>query len=302
MKALLIVSWIITGCCVLWFGALFISIKCLNPAVNQSGGVHGQTEINREGAPTLGTSSAPHREGKPSDATNEDSGNFSEQRMVWLTVVLVAVAIVQAYYFVRQLKIMRDGLMHTSKNADAAKEAADATRDAVNVSTVTARTQLRAYVAITVQQFSSFDETHYPKCKLIYVNHGVTPAKGIETRWKLCAIPVGSELPKIERDFLSEKWDLFPNAGTEISQRMVTTVYDGVAFSNDQIAKIRDGTYRIVVGVEVRYFDVFEQQHTTTCFFRVRTADDENMKKLTSNSLESITQEIEVVPGSSRFT
>ena len=192
--------------------------------------------------------------------------NFGTVVIVIFAGVSGCAAVAQACIYRKQSRLMRLTLEQTKRAANAAK-------DSVNVSMVTAKKQLRAYVSFSPNLNADngpFAEVPY---QLIFncTNHGPTEAIGIGFRGKIWRLqhPFNSaQVPKIPEGFDEQRTNLFPRE-TMKDRNLGFKANTGEIFSAEQIYEVTHGPFAFVVGLKIIYTDTFGDLHETQEFWRI---------------------------------
>jgi hypothetical protein len=159
--------------------------------------------------------------------------------------------------------------------------------------------QLRAYVSGHPKFISSSDATTVPWAEFEIQNAGQTPARRMRHVAVIKALPfplaAGFVPPPFERPRSPE---------TSLSSKVPMTGKCSAErpFTADEIARIRDGRFRIYVYGTITYEDIFAREQETKFGSSVR-ADALTLERLTSNYLPSdLTLYFEVTPLLNDFT
>jgi hypothetical protein len=209
--------------------------------------------------------------------TNHAEDKTPDWWMVGITGVMALVAIVQVGLFLRQLRIMQSTVTDAKIAAEAARDSAETMKD-------TAKKQLRAYMSFTTSNISSFDETHGPKIKVSYTNHGQTPASDLMLYVYIGVMPyegiLNAALPDIQESFTPGKRIIHPNASK--AERPFAIYESDLFLSGEELARIRNKTYALVWGIKVKYMDVFGKEQRITQSFYWLEAEPGVLTRLTT--------------------
>ena len=177
-----------------------------------------------------------------------------EAQSNWLIMLftggMLLIAGVQAFLFLRQLKLMRESL-------DTAASAARSAEHSVEIMRDTAQRQLRAYISIETSKIE-FPEPGRPKVTVNYRNAGQTPAYDVQTwihQWIAC-YPMRCELPRPPGNFVMSKSVLGPGA----HHTMIIEAPKPIA-KEPYLDLVGTAEGTIYVFGEIRYKDVFGNAH-----------------------------------------
>jgi hypothetical protein len=133
----------------------------------------------------------------------------------------------------------------------------------------TTKTELRAYTALEIYDFPKTliaDRPVYFRFRL--TNHGPTPATNLGFRAKIWIfpkpIPEAGALPKIEGDWNEDRLTVFPYREGTITEMGCNL---GDSFNEGQLALLSLGSSNLVLGLEIKYRDVFTKWHETREYF-----------------------------------
>jgi hypothetical protein len=174
------------------------------------------------------------------------------------TLFLVVFTAVLAFGGIIQLQFLGRAEQIAASSANAAKDAADATRDAVQLAEKTAERQLRAYVFIKPDTLPTIDEWNTIGIRLFVFNSGQTPAYKL-TYWyaiQLSGYPLASELLVATEANLpmDQRTKTILNPGTH-NEVIIKT---GRALTSDERAAIISGTKAFYVYGQIDYRDAFD--------------------------------------------
>jgi hypothetical protein len=131
---------------------------------------------------------------KNPDADLAGSTWLTKDAAGFFTFILVCVGGIQAWFFRVQLRLIRTSLVDAKVTADAAKRAAKATEDAVELSRTTAQLQLRAYIVVDISDIDMRgpENARLVKFGITVKNTGQTPAHdlNIVSRADLLEYPI----------------------------------------------------------------------------------------------------------------
>jgi hypothetical protein len=184
----------------------------------------------------------------------EVSQEKTDNRIVYLTLVIALAAIAQVYTMIRQAHYVRRGLSVTKLAADAAKESADAATKAVAQAERTTSLTERAVVVIEDVRVSSSDVIG-PETVVIFSlkNFGETVAHAVKLKGDLKTI-VGSgflrDTPEVT---------LAPQGANQwITSSLKTRIVERLDYVIASMNKI-EGELRY--NIEVTYSDIFGKSH-----------------------------------------
>jgi hypothetical protein len=217
-----------------------------------------------------------------------------EEKVFWadpinpLTLGLLLVGGIQAALFVWQLRLIQSGLTDAKEAADAARDSAIATKDAVDLASATAKHQLRAYVGVKRWQIESaapvepdgkHDTGEVVSTGAVFTdflavtmqNFGSTPATDVTFIGGVISINAfGKSLPpdfdfyksndlKASRppNYFTSHFSLYPGE-TEISKVPIT---DSAALQNIKDARLQKAS--IFVWGRIYYRDIYERHWRT---------------------------------------
>jgi hypothetical protein len=119
-----------------------------------------------------------------------------------ITMGLLVVGFAQAILFLWQLSIINKSLADTKEAADAARDSAKASGDAVTLARQSAETQLRAYMSVTRATISNVVVDKIPEIEIETINSGQTPAYKACITYKYCLayFPFREEITQPEKE------------------------------------------------------------------------------------------------------
>jgi hypothetical protein len=180
------------------------------------------------------------------------------------TLGLVLVGAFQVGLFWVQLKIIGESLTDAKVAADAAKRAAKATEDAVELSRTTAQLQLRAYIVADISDIDMRgpEDARLVKLGITIKNTGQTPAHDLNVVSRTDVIEHPLKMP-FNFTLISGADASFAVLGA--GQSMETESVAERPFNGDEMMRAEDpeGGFRIYTWGRVSYRDVFCGDHYT---------------------------------------
>lgn len=177
------------------------------------------------------------------------------------TVVLAFATIELKQLGEQQSADIKRSLIIARDSADAAKNAADATRDSVKLATDTAKKQLRAYVSVIGSNIDFFGTDQTVQARIRIRNTGQTPAYQVRayTGIVLTTYPPSVAFPNIKPDTFTGTLGVGGNA-------------QGIApmpgpMSAAEIDGTKNGKLAIFVFGAVEYLDIYGDHHRTNYRF-----------------------------------
>jgi len=173
----------------------------------------------------------------------------------WLVVATIVLGVI-AYV---QIDFLRRAEAISAQSANAAKQAADATRDSVNLAQDTAERQLRAYLYVRSLEAPGIDDWVGKGLTMILKNYGQTPAyevhfwHGVDFK----ETPLTSELPRPKE--MSNQTRTILNPGQEIELVLRT----GRPLTEEEKKAILAQTKALYAYGEIYYRDAFKKERTS---------------------------------------
>lgn len=181
------------------------------------------------------------------------------------TIVLGAIAAVQVWMFLRQLKVMRTGQEDSRKLAQAAITSAEASQQTVATMKETAERELRAYVGVSKAFFRYVPVPENMFCRqlraeLQVTNSGRTPASNVRL-----AFHAEIRNTPVEENFNFKFVDgsIHMAAGSEWNTRQLI----GLHLFEPQEFQLRSGSLVAVCWGKIEYVDAFKVERETTFRF-----------------------------------
>jgi hypothetical protein len=175
----------------------------------------------------------------------------------------------QAVMFFVQLRLMREGMSHTTIAAQAAKESAvtakmqaEVARDTLTTMQDTAKRQLRAYLVIEAGAIENFEPGKITTAHFWVRNVGQTPPHDVVMATGVVVAPRGL-IPTFDKPS-SDNLRAEPNARRGYFADQIEAKKDALrTFSQDEIDAVLADKSRLCVGGRVYYKDIFDNEWHT---------------------------------------
>jgi hypothetical protein len=187
---------------------------------------------------------------------------FARDAAGFFTFWLVVVGLGQAVLFFQQLRFMREGLADAKEAADAARDTARATGDAVTLARQSAEIQLRAYMSIRRTTISNVGFGNVPEVEIETINYGQTPAYRVcvTHRYCLANFPLNEEISQPQKESSS-------TVGPGLT--LLSAARGSAALTFEHMQGVQKGDLAIYVIGKITYEDAFSQKRTNNFRFFV---------------------------------